>query len=211
MTSMPETEQPISINISRGGDNSDKYNAFKEYLIINNLDLQREVKDLKNQIGLLKVEINEKEIEEDKSDSRIRYMRGLVNNLNEIKKGYISISKEREHLVNNTNRLWNNIYKVSENYHLKLLMYNIILMLENIILNSITYTKFRHIINITLNILLVYVIGYNYYQYYKTICYDKGSIKNKNDITLAKIKDITTELTKLEESTLALDSWIYEV
>lgn len=211
MTSMPETEQPISINISRVGDNSDKYNAFKEYLIINNLDLQTEVKDLKNQIGLLKVEINEKEIEEDKSDSRIRYMRGLVNNLNEIKKGYISISKEREHLVNNTNRLWNNIYKVSENYHLKLLMYNIILMLENIILNSITYTKFRHIINITLNILLVYIIGYNYYQYYKTICYDKGSIKNKNDITLAKIKDITTELTKLEESTLALDSWIYEV
>jgi hypothetical protein len=210
-SSMPETEQPISINISRVGDNSDKYNAFKEYLIINNLDLQTEVKDLKNQIGLLKVEINEKEIEEDKSDSRIRYMRGLVNNLNEIKKGYISISKEREHLVNNTNRLWNNIYKVSENYHLKLLMYNIILMLENIILNSITYTKFRHIINITLNILLVYIIGYNYYQYYKTICYDKGSIKNKNDITLAKIKDITTELTKLEESTLALDSWIYEV
>lgn len=211
MTSIPETEQPISINISRVGDNGDKYNAFKEYLIINNLDLQTEVKDLKNQIGLLKVEINEKEIEEDKSDSRIRYMRGLVNNLNEIKKGYISISKEREHLVNNANRLWNNIYKVSENYHLKLVMYNIILMLQNIILNSITYTKFRHIINITLNILVCYIIGYNYYQYYKTICYDKGSIKNKNDITLAKIKDITSELTKLEESTLALDSWIYEV
>lgn len=211
MTSMPETEQPISINISRLGNNGDKYNAFKEYLIINNLDLQTEVKDLKNQIGILKVEINEKEIEEDKSDSRIRYMRGLLNNLNEIKKGYISISKEREHLVNNTNRLWNNIYKVSENYHLKLVMYNIIFILQNIILNSITYTKFRHIINITLNILLVYIIGYNYYQYYKTICYDKSSIKNKNDITLAKIKDITSELTKLEESTLALDSWIYEV
>ena len=211
MTSIPETEQPISINISRTGDTRDKYNAFKEYLIINNLDLQTDVKDLKNQIGLLKVEINEKEIEEDKSDSRIRYMRGLVNNLNEIKKGYISISKEREHLVNNTDRLWNNIYKVSENYHLKLVMYNIILMLQNIILNSITYTKFRHIINITLNILVCYIIGYNYYQYYKTICYDKGSIKNKNDITLAKIKDITSELTKLEESTLALDSWIYEV
>ena len=208
---MPETEQPISINISRLGNNGDKYNAFKEYLIINNLDLQTEVKDLKNQIGILKVEINEKEIEEDKSDSRIRYMRGLLNNLNEIKKGYISISKEREHLVNNTNRLWNNIYKVSENYHLKLVMYNIIFILQNIILNSITYTKFRHIINITLNILLVYIIGYNYYQYYKTICYDKSSIKNKNDITLAKIKDITSELTKLEESTLALDSWIYEV
>ena len=138
-------------------------------------------------------------------------MRGLVNNLNEIKNDYILISKEREHLVNNTNRLWNNIYKVSENYHLKLVMYNIILMLHNIIFNSITYIKFRHIINMSLNILLVYIIGYNYYQYYKTICYDKGNIKNKNDITLTKNKDITTELIKLEESTLALDSWIYKV
>ena len=46
-SSMSEIEQPININISRVGDNGDKYNAFKEYLIINNLDLQTEVKDLK--------------------------------------------------------------------------------------------------------------------------------------------------------------------
>ena len=208
---MAETEQPISINISRVGDTSDKYNAFKEYLIINNLDLQTEVKNLKEQITLLKVEINEKEIEEDKSDSRIRYMRSLVNNLNEIKKGYISISKEREHLVNNTNRQWDNMFKISKNYHLQLLIYNISFILWNIITNNMTYTRFRHIINITMNILIVYIIGSKYYEYYKKIYNGKSSIKNTNDATLAKIKDAIADMTKLEESTLALDSWIYEV
>lgn len=208
---MPETEQPISINISRIGDNGDKYNAFKEYLIINNLDLQTEVKNLKEQITLLKVEINDKEIEEDKSDTRIRYMRSLVNNLNEIKKGYISISKEREYLVNNTNRQWNNMFKISENYHLQLLIYNISFILCNIITNNMTYTRFRHIVNITMNILIVYIIGSKYYEYYKKIYNGKSSIKNTNDATLAKIKDAIADMTKLEESTLALDSWIYEV
>lgn len=210
-SSMPETEQPISINISRIGDNGDKYNAFKEYLIINNLDLQTEVKNLKEQITLLKVEINDKEIEEDKSDTRIRYMRSLVNNLNEIKKGYISISKEREYLVNNTNRQWNNMFKISENYHLQLLIYNISFILCNIITNNMTYTRFRHIVNITMNILIVYIIGSKYYEYYKKIYNGKSSIKNTNDATLAKIKDAIADMTKLEESTLALDSWIYEV
>ena len=208
---MAETEQPISINISRVGDNGDKYNAFKEYLIINNLDLQTEVKNLKEQITLLKVEINEKEIEEDKTDSRIRYMRSLVNNLNEIKKGYISISKEREHLVNYTNRQWNNMFKISGNYHLQLLIYNISFILWNIITNNMTYTRFRHIINITMNILIVYIIGSKYYEYNKKIYNGKSSIKNTNDATLAKIKDAIADMTKLEESTLALDSWIYEV
>ena len=208
---MPETEQPISINISRIGDNGDKYNAFKEYLIINNLDLQTEVKNLKEQITLLKIEINDKEIEEDKSDTRIRYMRSLVNNLNEIKKGYISISKEREYLVNNTNRQWNNMFKISENYHLQLLIYNISFILCNIITNNMTYTRFRHIVNITMNILIVYIIGSKYYEYYKKIYNGKSSIKNTNDATLAKIKDAIADMTKLEESTLALDSWIYEV
>ena len=70
-----DTEQPININISRTGDSSDKYNSFKEYLIINNLDLQNEVKDLKNEISSMKIEINEKEITEDKTDASIRYLR----------------------------------------------------------------------------------------------------------------------------------------
>lgn len=206
-----DREQPININISKSGDSSDKYNAFKEYLIINNLDLQAEIKDLKNHVNVLQIEINEKEITEDKTDSSVRYLRGLVNNLNEIKKGYISISKDREHLVNNTNREWNDICKISENYNLQLLLSNVIFIIWNIILRMMTYTRFRYMINITMNIMIIYAIGHMYYNYYKTVCACRNNIKNKNDTLLIKIKDATTDLTKLEESTLALDSWIYEV
>ena len=42
----PDKDQPININISRATDTADKYNAFKEYLIVNNLELQNEVRDL---------------------------------------------------------------------------------------------------------------------------------------------------------------------
>lgn len=207
----PDREQPININISKSGDSSDKYNAFKEYLIINNLDLQAEIKDLKNQVNVLQIEINEKEITEDKTDSSVRYLRSLVNNLNEIKKGYVSISKDREHLVNNTNRGWNDICKISKTYHLQLVLSNVIFIIWNIILRMMTYTRFRYMINITMNIMIIYATGHRYYNYYKTVCACRNNIKNKNDTLLIKIKDATTDLTKLEESTLALDSWIYEV
>ena len=42
---MQETT-PFNINITRGNDSADEYNQFKEYLILNHLDLQRETKDL---------------------------------------------------------------------------------------------------------------------------------------------------------------------
>tara|TARA_Y100000389_G_C17448858_1_gene513347 strand:- start:1218 stop:1856 length:639 start_codon:yes stop_codon:yes gene_type:complete len=206
-----DTEQPININISRTGDSSDKYNSFKEYLIINNLDLQNEVKELKNEISSMKIEINEKEITEDKTDASIRYLRGLVNNLNEIKKSYAIIDKDREHLVNDTNSDWNNIFKISEKYHVQLLLYNLLFMIEIIIFRIISNNRFRYILAITLNIIVIYTIGLTYMNYYNNVHKVKNQIKNKNAIATKKIKDVTTELIKLEESTLALDSWIYEV
>ena len=86
MTLPTEIEQsPININISRQTEQDEKYNQFKEYLILNHLDLQRENKMLKDMITDLKSQLNEKENEEDKYDSRTRYFRGLLTNLNELK------------------------------------------------------------------------------------------------------------------------------
>ena len=48
---------PLNINITNQKDTDEKYNQFKEYLIINHLDLQRETKYLKNEIVELKIEL----------------------------------------------------------------------------------------------------------------------------------------------------------
>ena len=84
-------------------------------------------------------------------------------------------------------------------------------MIEIIIFRIISNNRFRYILAITLNIIVIYTIGLTYMNYYNNVHKVKNQIKNKNVIAAKKIKDVTTELIKLEESTLALDSWIYEV
>ena len=50
-TGSMEPERPININITRGNKEiSEKYNKFKEYIIINNLELQSTVSTLKTRI-----------------------------------------------------------------------------------------------------------------------------------------------------------------
>ena len=126
-----ETENPININISRSNDTKDKYNEFKEYLVINNFDLQKQVLEMKQEINDLKTQLNEKENDEDKYDSRTRYMRSLLTNLNELKKGYKEISENRKYLVSEVDKLWNNMYKNSLDYNIKITIYFIVLLLIN--------------------------------------------------------------------------------
>jgi hypothetical protein len=211
-TSSMDTEQPININISRGGKEvSDKYNTFKEYIIINNIELQSEVAALKDRICELCAEVHEKELEEDKTDTRVRYLRSLVNNLNELKKGYIKIGRNRETLLKGTADIWDNIYKLSEHYHATILAYNIIFGLQNIICVFLSHTHLRLMLNISINIIIMYTIGRTYFEYHNQIKNYKNDIKMLKDTTTQQIKDAEKELLALEDSTLSLDNWIYEV
>lgn len=211
-TSSMDTEQPININISRGGKEvSDKYNTFKEYIIINNIELQSEVAALKDRICELCTEVHEKELEEDKTDTRVRYLRSLVNNLNELKKGYIKIGKYRETLVKDTACIWEDIYKLSEHYHATILAYNIIFGLQNIICVFLSHTHLRLMLNISINIIIMYTIGRTYFEYHNQVKNYKNNIKMLKDTTTQQIKDAEKELLVLEDSTLSLDNWIYEI
>jgi hypothetical protein len=212
-TESMETEQPININITRGGGKeiSEKYNKFKEYIIINNLELQSEVTALKDRICELTTELNEKELEEDKTDTRVRYLRGLVNNLNELKKGYLEISKNKETLVKETTIIWDNIYKLSEKYHATLLAYNIIFGVQNIVCALLSYTHFRLMLNVSINIIVIYTIVRTYLEYHNQVKNYKNDIKILRDTMASQGQQAGAELLKLEESTLSLDNWIYEV
>lgn len=212
-THSPAAEQPININITGGNGKqiSEKYNTFKEFIIINNIELQSEVAALKDRICELCAEVHEKELEEDKTDTRIRYLRGLVNNLNELKKGYVKIGKYRETLVKDTANIWNNIYKLTENYHATLLAYNIIFGVQNIICVFLSHTRLRLMLNISINIIIMYTIGRTYFEYHNQVKNYTNDIKLLKDTTNQQIKDAEKELLELEDSTLSLDNWIYEV
>ena len=211
-THSTETDQPININISRGGKEvPEKYSKFKEFIIINNIELQSEVAALKDRICELCTEIHEKEMEEDKMDTRVRYLRSLVNNLNELKKGYLEISKNKEILVKETALIWNNIFKLSEHYHATLLAYNIIFGVQNFACALLSYTYFRLIINVSLNITIIYTIGRTYLDYHNQVKNYKNDIKMLRDTMASQWREAGAALLKLEESTLSLDNWIYEV
>ncbi len=204
-------DKPINISISNTSqDKKDVYKEYKDYLIINNLQLQEEVKTIREENNELKKEIETKEQEEDKYDCRTRYMRGLLTNLNELKKGYHEIAKKRENLVNITNNNWLELYKLSRKVYIELIVLNIIFILENIIFQLFHYSKMKMTFYIIINTTIIY-IGVN--KYYLLVKYVKDNReKRKMDFDNIKyIDDKLKELIKVEESTLSLENWINEV
>ena len=206
-----DAENPININITKNNEPQEKYNNFKEYIIINNVELQNEIRNLKDTNIELSKEISVKETEEDKTDASIRYLRGLVSNLNEIKKGYIDITNEKEITSNNINIILEKKEKINYSCYFELLLYNIIFVGENIIIKFISYNKFHYIIGLTLNIITNYIISKTYIDNYNKNNNYKKEIHTLKEASRQKIKELETDVLKLEESTLALDNWIYEV
>lgn len=207
-----EVEQlPININISRQTDQHEKYNQFKEYLILNHLDLQRENKMLKDKITELNNQLNEKENEEDKYDSRTRYFRSLLTNLNELKNGYKEISKKRNDLVNQTNNNLFTLYQVNHKYNIKLFVSNIVFMLLQYVFQYYKPSSIKLTLYLIINSSFIYYFITNYILFDKYIKIHKKEPKPIIDKILKAIKEKETELVKLDESTLSLENWIYEV
>ena len=83
------TSTPLNINISGTNENLGTLKCdtseFKDYIIKNNIVLTEEIKELRVKISELEKENCDHETENDKYDERIRYMRGLMQNLYSLK------------------------------------------------------------------------------------------------------------------------------
>ena len=66
-------------------------------------------------------------------------------------------------------------------------------------------------LNISINIIIMYTIGRTYFEYHNQVKNYTNDIKLLKDTTNQQIKDAEKELLELEDSTLSLDNWIYEV
>lgn len=211
MTILEVEPSPININISRQTEQDEKYNQFKEYLILNHLELQRENKLLKDKIAELTSELNEKATEEDKYDSRTRYFRSLLTNLNELKNGYKEISKNRNNLVNQTNNNWYALYKVHREFNIQIMFANIVFMLVQFIFQYYKPSPIKLAIYLIINTTFIYGYIDRYNKLIKYVKIHRNERKPLVDKVLKEIKEKETELVNLDESTLSLENWIYEV
>ena len=206
-----QEQNPLHINISHSNEANQTYNQFKEYLIINHLELQKDNQSLQNQIGHLKILIQEKETEEDKYDTRTRYFRSLLTNLNELKNGYFLIISQKDDIIRIFNTHLQSFYSVCSNYYVKLVSLNILYIIEHIIFQYFKITPTVIALYIIINSIVVYSMGYNYLALHHIIHSHKTqkipSIEKINCIINEKKKD----LSKLDESTLSLENWVYEV
>lgn len=188
------------------------YNEFKKYIIANNVELQKQTKKDLIEIKRLENELSQKEDEEDKNDNRIRYLKGLLQNLNEISKTYNEFGKKYKILC----EYYENIYKESQNINYNYLLYSSLFNIAIYFLELAHILKYNYIYYILYNTLITIIILFimnkigNTYKSSIYLYNESPEIMKiqiiKNDI-INKMK----EIKNLEESTTALDNWIWEI
>tara|TARA_B100000242_G_C43010166_1_gene469657 strand:- start:10 stop:639 length:630 start_codon:yes stop_codon:yes gene_type:complete len=205
-----EVNNPININISKESkfDKASEYNEFKKYIIVNNIALQEDIKKANNKIKTLESQIQNQEETEDKYDTRIRYMKGLLQNLNGLRNDYNNISKKTEEKLK---------FAQESNKKIKKLNYEIYAYL--VITNAFTlFTpltfEYFNIFILLLQTFFVILMPYcfikvkNNYNNIKKLENEKqSSFKDINN----EINKIKVEIIKTEQASISVDNWINEI
>lgn len=202
------SETPININITKdmGGQENNQYNEFKDYIIKNNIILQKENKNHIETISSLKEKIETYEEAEDKYDNRMRYMKGLLQNLNELKKDYTRISSKSEDKV----KLIQELHKKNKKNYYEIYAFLLLINLLTIITPLYFVNLFVMFLQTSASIIYIYSCFKikNNYELIKT--HSKEATNSVKEITL-EINKIKEEIKKAEDSCLSLDNWICEV
>lgn len=201
-------DTPININISKdnGSHDNNEYSEFKDYIIKNNVILQQENKNNIKTITSLKEKIETYEEAEDKYDNRMRYMKGLLQNLNELKKDYTRISSKSEDKV----KLIQELHKKNKKNYYEIYAFLLLINLLTIITPFYFVNVFVMFLQTSASIIYIYSCFKikNNYELIKTN--SKEATNSVKEITL-EINKIKEEIKKAEDSCLSLDNWICEV
>lgn len=220
----PKSKQgSSSINININNDDvpvesenvniENPYAQYKEYIIKNNIALQNENTISREKIKELESVILQQENEEDKYDNRIRYMKGLINNLNELKNSYSQLSKDNESITITYIDHKTKIYKEAKIFYAKNFAYNLSFVVWNIILiftSSIT-NNYYYFVGLIIDIFIVVQLYFVYKYYYNLLVESNEKVNTISNNFKNNINKIKNEIKKLEESTMSLDNWICEI
>lgn len=183
------SETPININITKdmSGQENNNYNEFKDYIIKNNIILQQENKNHVETITSLREKIETYEEAEDKYDNRMRYMKGLLQNLNELKKDYTRISSKSEDKV----KLIQELHKKNKKNYYEIYAFLLVINLLTIITPLYFVNLFVMFLQTSASIIYIYSCFKikNNYELIKT---------NSKEATNS-VKEITLEINKIKE------------
>ena len=200
-----EVNTPININISKESkfDKTKEYNEFKKYIIVNNIALQEEIKEANNKIKSLESELQNQEDIEDKYDERIRYMKGLLQNLNELRNDYNNVSKKTEEKL----KLVQDLHKKNKKLYYEI--YSLLITINMFIfITPLYYINIYVLFLQTFSTLTIPYCFYKIKEKYTTLTQNtKISTTNFQEIT-SQINNIKTEIKKTEDACISLDNWI---
>ena len=207
-------KQPININI-QGDNDVDKTptkDSYKDYIIETNMQLREENLKLRQEINQANNTINESEQEQDKYDNRVRYMKGLLNNLVIIKNNYIKIYNLEKTNHKQTKKSIQEFTKIIEQFNRKQLISQIFIYLSACLMGftSNTYVIFI-LIKFAIMVFWFYksgLIGISFYKTYNSHFKNLDSLINKDN---QKITETIKYTQELEHETTSLDNWICEI
>jgi chromosome segregation ATPase len=208
---MAPSQKPININITSNGEDlqvPNEYNEFREYIVKNNIILQNDIKLKVGEVKELEAKIQEHEEEENKYDSRMRYMKGLLQNLNELRSMYSNVkdkTEQKTEIIREHNKTTKTIYY---EIYAFLIITNIATLVTPF---SLEYYNW---FNLLLQMLYFAGLPYSLYKIKTKYCsihtISKESTNRMKEKTqeINKIKD---EIKKIEDSCISLDNWICEL
>ena len=208
---MAPSQKPININITSNGEDlqvPNEYSEFREYIIKNNIALQEEVKSKTVTIKELEAKVQEHEQEEDKYDTRLRYMKGLLQNLNGLKGLYLQIkisSDMKTEIIREHNKTTKKLYY---EIYAFLIVINILTLITPFTL------EYFNMFNLLLQTMYFTLVPYGVYKikdkYTKIQTISKDATQRMREQT-AEINKFKEDIKKIEEASTSLDNWICEL
>ena len=208
---MAPSQKPININITSNGEEvqvPNEYNEFREYIIKNNIALQEEVKSKTVTIKELEAKVQEHEQEEDKYYTRLRYMKGLLQNLNELKGLYLQIkisSDMKTEIIREHNKTTKKLY-----YEI----YAFLVIINLLTLITPFTLEYFNMFNLLLQTMYFTLVPYGVYKikdkYTKIQTISKDATQRMREQT-AEINKFKEDIKKIEEASTSLDNWICEL
>tara|TARA_X000000368_G_C23022172_1_gene708473 strand:+ start:803 stop:1444 length:642 start_codon:yes stop_codon:yes gene_type:complete len=206
---------PINISDNNNCNNNDNDNnidnniIYKNFVIDLNIELSKENIHLRQYISKANNTISENQQEINKYDNRIRYMKGLINNLLELKSLYYDVYYNIDKDLNENIKEYDNIKNDIYDLIVKIFICQIFLYISFIIINSINNINNNLSLTLFKYILLLFWsfnLTNNYFKLYRH-CYNFNNkeINNMKNIK-STIKIKLLNINKLESSTIALDN-----
>lgn len=202
------TPLPMNINITsqndNDNDNDNKFNEFKDYIIKTNISLQEKNNELQLTVLEQTNTIREKEEEIDNQDERIRYMRGLLQNLALINEKRSKLSESWEIYAKKYSKIINKYYdskNINLVFNINIYILIILFLLDNLFnKNSPNYLLFYYISYQIISIIFIisyikiikqekFQFKYEYFKNFQLLKFDfKENLKHLSDEQTLRIE-----------------------